>query len=97
MMIGFMPAARVGDMAVCVGPPDTIAKGSPTVKIEGMMAARVGDLTMHGGSITLGCPTVMIGEIGMGAAVTVAGAFKAAAAKGTPLVCKGPCEECGHL
>lgn len=95
--IGFMPAARVGDMAVCVGPPDTIVKGSPTVKIEYMMAARMGDLTMHGGTITLGCPTVMIGEMGMGAAVTVAGAFKAAAANGTPLVCKGPCAECGQL
>ena len=95
--IGFMPAARVGDMAICVGPPDVIAKGSPTVKIEYMMAARMGDLTAHGGIITLGCPTVMIGEMGMGAAVTVAGAFKAAAANGTPLVCKGPCAECGHL
>ncbi len=97
VMIGMMPAARMGDMCTCVGPPDTIAKGSPTVMIEGMMAARIGDLTMHGGVITLGCPTVMIGEVGMGKAVTVAGAFKAAAANGTPLVCKGPCAECGHL
>ena len=96
-MIGFMPAARVGDMAVCVGPPDTIAKGSPTVKIEGMMAARMGDLTMHGGTITTGCPTVIIGEFGMGGASSAAGAFKAAAADGTPLVCKGPCAECEQL
>jgi hypothetical protein len=61
-----MPAARVGDMCVCTGPPDVIAKGSPTVLIGGMMAARVGDLTVHGGVIVMGCPTVMIGEAGSG-------------------------------
>lgn len=66
VMIGFMPAARVGDMCVCVGPPDSIAKGSPTVQIEYMMAARMGDQTAHGGVITLGCPTVLIGESGSG-------------------------------
>jgi uncharacterized Zn-binding protein involved in type VI secretion len=56
-----MPAARVSDMLTCVGPPDVIAKGSPTVMIGGMMAARMGDLTAHGGAIVIGCPTVMIG------------------------------------
>ncbi len=61
VMIGFMPAARVGDMAVCTGPPDTIAMGSSSVFIGGMPAARVGDQTVHGGVITLGCFTVMIG------------------------------------
>ena len=66
VFIGFLPAARVGDMATCVGPPDVIAMGSPTVMIGGMMAARIGDATVHGGVIVLGCPTVMIGEQGMG-------------------------------
>jgi uncharacterized Zn-binding protein involved in type VI secretion len=61
VMIGFMPAARVGDMAICVGPPDAIALGSSTVWIGFMPAARMGDLTAHGGTIVLGCPTVMIG------------------------------------
>jgi uncharacterized Zn-binding protein involved in type VI secretion len=61
VIIGGMPAARVGDMCVCVGPPDTIAKGSGTVLIAGMPAARLGDMTAHGGSIVVGCPTVMIG------------------------------------
>lgn len=61
VLIGFMPAARVGDMAVCVGPPDVIALGSFTVLIGGMPAARMGDLTAHGGTIVLGCPTVNIG------------------------------------
>lgn len=59
--IGGMPAARVGDMAVCSGPPDTIMQGSSTVMIGGMPAARMGDMTAHGGSIIIGCPTVNIG------------------------------------
>ncbi len=61
VLIGFMPAARVGDMATCVGPPDVIAMGSFTVMIGGMPAARMGDLTAHGGTIVMGCPTVIIG------------------------------------
>jgi len=61
VLIGGMPAARVGDMATCVGPPDTIVLGSATVTIGGMPAARMGDLTAHGGTIVIGCPTVLIG------------------------------------
>lgn len=61
VIIGGLPAARVGDMAICVGPPDTIALGSFTVRIGGMFAARVGDMTAHGGVISLGFPMVMIG------------------------------------
>lgn len=61
VFIGFLPAARVGDMCVCLGPPDVIAIGSPTVLIGGMMAARMGDITVHGGTIVIGFPTVLIG------------------------------------
>lgn len=61
VLIGGMPAAVVGDMATCVGPPDSIVKGSATVTIGGKPAARLGDQTAHGGSIVLGLPTVMIG------------------------------------
>jgi uncharacterized Zn-binding protein involved in type VI secretion len=61
VLIGFMPAARVGDMCTCVGPPDTIVKGSTKVLIGNMPAARMGDQTVHGGVITLGCMTVLIG------------------------------------
>jgi len=61
VLIGFMPAARMSDQCVCVGPPDMIAKGSVTVMIGNMMAARMGDLTVHGGVIVAGCPQVMIG------------------------------------
>lgn len=61
VLIGGMPAARVGDMAVCVGPPDVIALGAFTVLIGGMPAAQMGSLTAHGGTIVLGCPTVLVG------------------------------------
>ncbi|MDO6686770.1 MULTISPECIES: PAAR domain-containing protein [unclassified Agarivorans] len=61
VLIGKLPAAIVGDSCLCVGPPDSIVKGSATVMISGMPAARMGDTTAHGGSIVLGCPTVIIG------------------------------------
>jgi uncharacterized Zn-binding protein involved in type VI secretion len=61
VLIGKLPAAVLGDMLVCVGPPDSIVKGSATVMIGGKPAARMGDTTAHGGSIVLGCPTVLIG------------------------------------
>ena len=60
VLIGGMPAARVGDMATCTGPPDLIAVGSSRVMIGGMPAARMGDTTAHGGVIVAGAPTVMI-------------------------------------
>ena len=61
VMICKMPAAVMGDMCTCVGPPDSIVLGSATVMIGGKPAARMGDLTSHGGSIVLGAPTVLIG------------------------------------
>ena len=60
VLIGGMPASVVGDTCTCVGPPDTVAAGSGTVLIGGMPAARQGDTTAHGGTITLGYPTVII-------------------------------------
>lgn len=61
VLIGFLPAARVGDMATCVGPPDVIVKGSATVLTGFMPQARQGDQTAHGGVIVMGLPTVLIG------------------------------------
>jgi uncharacterized Zn-binding protein involved in type VI secretion len=61
VLIGGMPAAVVGDNCICIGPPDSISKGSATVTIGGKAAARMGDSTAHGGTIILGCPTVLIG------------------------------------
>lgn len=75
VMIGGMPAARLGDMHTCpmatpgtppiphVGGPVTM--GSPTVLIGGMPAARVGDMATCTGPPDAiappGCPTVMMG------------------------------------
>jgi uncharacterized Zn-binding protein involved in type VI secretion len=61
VLIEGKPAARMGDLLTCVGPPDSITKGSATVKIGGMPAARIGDTTAHGGSITQGSFKVIIG------------------------------------
>ncbi len=66
VLIGGQPAAVMGDMCTCTGPPDTIALGSAGVMIGGKPAARMGDQCMHGGAIMLGCMTVMIGETGSG-------------------------------
>ena len=59
VLIGGLPAARVGDICTCAGPPDVIATGSASVLIGGMPAARMGDMTAHGGVIVMGCFTVM--------------------------------------
>ena len=56
------PAARIGDVASCVGAPDSLAAGSATVLISGKPAVRAGDATAHGGSVTVGCATVLIGD-----------------------------------
>ncbi|MDT3381435.1 PAAR domain-containing protein [Labrys portucalensis] len=58
---GGQPQARVGDLCICVGPPDVIALGSTTVLVNGQLAARIGDLTAHGGTIVGMWPTVLIG------------------------------------
>lgn len=73
VLIGSVPAARATDLCTCVGPPDVIAAGSPTVLIGGRPAARMGDPCVHGGIVTGGLPTVLIGS-----------AFDAAAAGVSP-------------
>ena len=62
VLTGSLPQARITDTCICVGPPDIIVKGSPTVLVGGLMAARIGDLTAHGGVIVTGLFTVLIGE-----------------------------------
>lgn len=61
VLIGGYPAAVLGDTCRCIGPPDSIAKGSTTVMVGGKPAAREGDACAHGGKIALGFPTVQIG------------------------------------
>jgi uncharacterized Zn-binding protein involved in type VI secretion len=84
VLIEFLPAARVTDMLVCVGPPDIIVMGAFTVLIGGLPAARMGDQTAHGGVIVVGAPTVLIGVSGQ------AGALASAAQTGAPFV-----QQCG--
>ncbi|GMQ82694.1 MAG: hypothetical protein BMS9Abin05_2152 [Rhodothermia bacterium] len=82
VLIGGMPAARVGDMHVCpmvtpgtppiphVGMP-IASPGAPTVLIGGMPAATVGSIAPCVGppdSVMMGCPTVMLGAGGAGSA-----------------------------
>ena len=88
VLVGKIPAARVSDMCTCVGPPDSIVKGSSGVFIGKLPAARVGDNTAHGGVIVAGCVTVLIGETFAGAGKQAA-AIMSAAEQGKPL-----CEEC---
>jgi len=84
VIIGGMPAARVGDSLVCFGgPPDSISQGEATVIIGGKPAARLGDSTSHGGVLVAGCPTVIIGSSAQAQTLIVA------AQDGTPF-----CEEC---
>ena len=79
VLIGGMPAARIGDMHVCpmltpgvppiphVGGP--VSLGSTGVLIGGMPAARMGDMLVCVGppdTIAMGCPTVLIGEMSPG-------------------------------
>jgi RHS repeat-associated protein len=62
VLIGGMPAARVGDRLTCASVPDVIAPpGAPKVLIGGLPAARMFDKTLHGGKITAGDPSVLIG------------------------------------
>ena len=87
VLTGSMPQARITDVCVCVGPPDVIVKGSPTVLVGGLMAARIGDLTAHGGVIVTGFPTVLIGEQssgGGGAGVGGGGSGPVSAVAGKP-------------
>lgn len=83
VLIGGIPAAVMGDMCVCVGPPDTIILGSTGVMIGGKPAARMGDQCAHGGTIAVGCPTVLIGETSSAGAGGSASGEAAVAAKTT--------------
>jgi len=61
VLIAMLPAAALGSMCVCVGPPSSVIKGSATVLLSNKPAARMTDNTAHGGLIVAGAPTVLIG------------------------------------
>ena len=101
VLIAGQPAARATDMALCVGPPAPILKGATTTLIAGLPAARMGDPTAHGGTISMGCPTVLIDDgAAAGAAKAIlaqamakpslhtpqTAALREAAQEGTPMV-----------
>ena len=94
VMIGKMPAATATGMCTCVGPPDMIAKGSMGVFIGKLPAARLGDTTAHGGSIIIGCPTVLIGDAhpggGAGSPVIVTPVIAALKAAAVDMSTKSP-------
>ena len=95
VLVGSLPQARITDMCVCVGPPDVIVKASLGVYVCGLPAARIGDLTAHGGSIVAGLPTVLIGDIGVVAPSPPGlGALNAVANAVNP---SGSIENCGNV
>jgi uncharacterized Zn-binding protein involved in type VI secretion len=85
VLAGGLPVAVMGDMAVCVGPPDVLVKGSATVLAMGKPVVRLGDSTAHGGTIVAGLPTVLVGDSG-GAGTSQAATMSAAKAGGSAFV-----------
>ncbi len=75
VITGGLPQARVTDMCLCVGPPDVIIKGSASVLVNNLPAARMGDSTTHGGVIVTGLPSVLIGDAGGGGNMGPGGAI----------------------
>jgi uncharacterized Zn-binding protein involved in type VI secretion len=68
VLINGLPAACTGDLHVCLmpptagpHPPSPVGKGSATVLITGMPAARQFDSTGCGATILNGSPNVIIG------------------------------------
>lgn len=80
VLIGGLSAATFGDMCICVGPFDSIVKGSSSVFIGGKPAARMFDRCAHGGMVVKGCMSVWIGDVASPATV----AAIQASATGTP-------------
>jgi uncharacterized Zn-binding protein involved in type VI secretion len=65
VLVGGLPAARIGDLCVCVGAVDSIVKGAMPVRVLNMPASRMTDATAHGGVVVVGLPTVLIGLSGI--------------------------------
>lgn len=61
VLAGGKPVAVMGDMCVCMGPPDVIVQAEATVLAGGKPVATSGSMTAHGGAITAGEPTVLVG------------------------------------
>ncbi|MFO0826509.1 MAG: PAAR domain-containing protein [Phycisphaerales bacterium] len=72
VQIEYKAAARATDKLLCkAGGPDVLNMGSPNVLINNLRAVRKGDTTLHGGVVTGGASTVIIGVAGDGVVVDV--------------------------
>ena len=61
-LFGKKPAAGMTSLAVCVGPPDVVVKGSATVLAGKKPVSRIMDSSAHGGMLMApACPTVIVG------------------------------------
>jgi hypothetical protein len=85
VLIGWLPAARITDKCICVGPLDMIREGSSNVLIGKKNAARMFDKTMHGGVIMKGQFNVLIGTKSETASV---GGSEGAASKAPDADCR---------
>ncbi|MFN7987853.1 MAG: PAAR domain-containing protein [Thermoanaerobaculia bacterium] len=92
VLVGYMPAARLGDQATCIGSTDTISTGTGSILISYMPAAALGDQTSHGGFISQGENTVLIGDSTAGAGGATGATMRAARNEARPfceLCCEG--------
>lgn len=89
VLIGKIPASRMGDIGLCGPIPNAVVKGEATVLIGKSQAARIGDPMAHGGKIATGFPTVLIGPITPPPFPAQAKALLVAALSRAPI-----CEEC---
>jgi uncharacterized Zn-binding protein involved in type VI secretion len=64
IQIGGQSAARRGDLCLCLAIPAQIARGAMPVRMETLPAARKTDPTSHGGLLTQGLDSVLIGLAG---------------------------------
>jgi uncharacterized Zn-binding protein involved in type VI secretion len=74
VLINKLPAARITDLLTCIGPPDVIVEGSPSVLIGKLPASRIFDSCVHGGKIILGSLNVWIGTGAAGGTATISAA-----------------------
>ena len=85
VLVGYMPAARLGDQATCLGPTDAISTGTGSILISYMPAAALGDQTVHGGFIAQGENTVLLGDSAAGAGGSTGATMRAARKEARPL------------
>ena len=71
ILINNKPAATMGSLCTCAGPPDTVAQGDPFVFFNGKSVACLGDMTAHGGVISSGEANIIISNASQTSSVTM--------------------------